>query len=54
MPEYAIAHDHVRAMLPVDKIGDALVLLARGGVVPIGASDNAVHLAARTEGRLRG
>lgn len=36
MPEYAIAHDHVRAMLTVDEIGDALVLLARGGAVPIG------------------
>ena len=35
MPEYAIAHDHVRAALPVDEIGDALVLLARGCVVPL-------------------
>jgi len=35
MPEYAIAHDHVRAALTVDKIGDALALLARGGAVPI-------------------
>jgi len=34
MPEYAIAHDHVRAALTVDEIGDALVLLARGGSVP--------------------
>ena len=39
MPEYAIAHDHVRAALTVDKIGDALVLLARGGAVPIGATE---------------
>jgi two-component system chemotaxis response regulator CheB len=38
MPEYAIAHDHVRAALAVDEIGDALVLLARGGVVPVGAT----------------
>jgi two-component system chemotaxis response regulator CheB len=35
MPEYAIAHDHVRAALTVDQIGDALVLLARGGAVAI-------------------
>ena len=39
MPEYALAHDHVRAALTVEKIGDALVLLARGGVVPIDAND---------------
>jgi two-component system chemotaxis response regulator CheB len=39
MPDYAIAHDHVRAALTVDEIGDALVLLARGGVVPMGAED---------------
>jgi two-component system, chemotaxis family, protein-glutamate methylesterase/glutaminase len=39
MPEYAIAHDHVRAALTVDEIGDALVTLARGGAVPIGAED---------------
>jgi two-component system chemotaxis response regulator CheB len=39
MPEYAIAHDHVRAALTVDEIGDALVLLARGGAVPISAED---------------
>jgi two-component system chemotaxis response regulator CheB len=39
MPEYAIAHDHVRAALTVDEIGDALVLLARGGAVPIGAGE---------------
>jgi two-component system chemotaxis response regulator CheB len=38
MPEYAIAHDHVRAELTVDEIGDALVLLARGRDVPLGAS----------------
>jgi two-component system, chemotaxis family, protein-glutamate methylesterase/glutaminase len=35
MPEYAIAHDHVRAALTVDEIGDALVLLARGCAVAI-------------------
>jgi two-component system chemotaxis response regulator CheB len=35
MPEYAIAHDHVGASLTVDQIGDALVLLARGGSVPV-------------------
>lgn len=39
MPEYAIAHDHVLAALTVDEIGDALVLLARGGAVPIGATE---------------
>jgi len=39
MPEYAIAHDHVRAALTIDEIGDALVLLARGDAVPIGVSD---------------
>jgi two-component system chemotaxis response regulator CheB len=39
MPEYAIAHDHVRAELTVDEIGDALVLLARGRDVPLGAGD---------------
>ncbi|MDL2717574.1 MAG: chemotaxis protein CheB [Acidobacteriota bacterium] len=39
MPEYAIAHDHVRAMLTVDEISDALLLLARGGAVPIGAAE---------------
>ena len=41
MPEYAIAHDHVRAALTVDKIGDALLLLARGQVVPIDAAETA-------------
>jgi two-component system chemotaxis response regulator CheB len=30
MPEYAIMHDHVCAALTVDKIGDALVLMADG------------------------
>jgi two-component system, chemotaxis family, protein-glutamate methylesterase/glutaminase len=39
MPEYAIAYDHVRAALTVDEIGDALVLLARGATVPVGAKD---------------
>jgi two-component system chemotaxis response regulator CheB len=38
MPEYAIAHDHVRAALTVDEIGDALVLLARGRAVPVDAT----------------
>ena len=37
MPEYAIAHDHVRAVLTIDEIGDALVLLARGCAVPLDA-----------------
>lgn len=37
MPEYAIAHDHVGAVLTVDAIGDALVLLARGCAVPLDA-----------------
>ena len=35
MPEYAIAHDHVRAALTVDEIGDALALLALGRAVGI-------------------
>ena len=39
MPEYAIAHDHVRAALTVDRIGDAIVVLARGGTVPIGVTE---------------
>lgn len=39
MPEYAIAHDHVRAALSVDEIGGALVLLARGCAVPVGAPE---------------
>jgi two-component system chemotaxis response regulator CheB len=38
MPEYAIAHDHVRAAFTVDEIGDALVLLARGETIPIGVA----------------
>jgi two-component system chemotaxis response regulator CheB len=42
MPEYAIAHDHVRAALTVDEIGDALVLLARGGSVPVGATGSRI------------
>lgn len=37
MPEYAIAHDHVRAELPLDALGDALVVLAGGGVVSLAA-----------------
>ena len=39
MPEYAIAHDHVRAVLTVEEIGDALVQLVLGRAVPIGAKD---------------
>ena len=39
MPEYAIAHDHVLAALTVDKISDALVLLAQGGAVQSGATE---------------
>jgi two-component system chemotaxis response regulator CheB len=39
MPEYAIAHDHVRAALTVDEIGDALVLLAQGRAVAIHAEE---------------
>ena len=35
MPEFAIAHDHVRAALTIDRLGDALVLLARGDAVPL-------------------
>jgi two-component system chemotaxis response regulator CheB len=37
MPEYAIAHDHVRAALDVADIGDALAVLARGEAVQVGA-----------------
>jgi two-component system, chemotaxis family, protein-glutamate methylesterase/glutaminase len=39
MPEYAIAHDHVRAALTVDEIGDAIVLLAQGRAVAIDAGE---------------
>jgi two-component system chemotaxis response regulator CheB len=39
MPAYAIAHDHVRAALTVDEIGDALVLLARGRAVAVDAGE---------------
>jgi len=39
MPAYAIEHDHVRAALTVDKIADALVLLARGCAVAIEAGE---------------
>lgn len=39
MPAYAIAHDHVRAALTIDEIGDALVLLARGCAVAIDAGE---------------
>jgi two-component system chemotaxis response regulator CheB len=38
MPRYAMAHDHVRAALPVGEIAAALVLLARGCEVPLDAS----------------
>jgi two-component system chemotaxis response regulator CheB len=44
MPEYAIAHDHVCAALPVEEIGDALVLLAQGQAAPL--ERQAVALAA--------
>jgi two-component system, chemotaxis family, protein-glutamate methylesterase/glutaminase len=40
MPEYAIAHDHVRAALTVDEIGDALVLLVHGGTVPLSSASS--------------
>jgi two-component system chemotaxis response regulator CheB len=39
MPKYAIVYDHVRAALTVDQIGDALLLLARGSTVPVGAAE---------------
>jgi two-component system, chemotaxis family, protein-glutamate methylesterase/glutaminase len=39
MPEYAIAHDHVRAALPIDEIGAALVLLTRGCPIPLMADE---------------
>ena len=39
MPAHAIAYDHVRAALTVDQIGDALVLLARGGTISVGAAE---------------
>jgi two-component system, chemotaxis family, protein-glutamate methylesterase/glutaminase len=35
MPEYAIAHDHVRAALTVEEIGDGLPCLARGQALEI-------------------
>jgi two-component system, chemotaxis family, protein-glutamate methylesterase/glutaminase len=37
MPEYAIAHDHVRAALTIEELGSALLLLARGRVVSLEA-----------------
>jgi two-component system, chemotaxis family, protein-glutamate methylesterase/glutaminase len=37
MPAFAIAHDHVRAALSVDELGDALLLLVRGD--PVAVSD---------------
>jgi two-component system, chemotaxis family, protein-glutamate methylesterase/glutaminase len=40
MPEYAIAHDHVRAALTLDEIGDALVLLARGRAVALDTDES--------------
>ena len=39
MPAYAVAHDHVRAALSIEEIGDALVLLTGGDAVPIHADD---------------
>jgi two-component system, chemotaxis family, protein-glutamate methylesterase/glutaminase len=42
MPEYAIAHDHVRAALAVDEIGDALVLLAGGDAVSVSLEEASV------------
>jgi two-component system chemotaxis response regulator CheB len=39
MPEYAIAHDHVRAALTVAEIGDALALLALGRAVGIDSGE---------------
>ncbi len=39
MPEYAIAHDHVRAVLTLDEIGDALALLPLGRTVAIGIGE---------------
>ncbi len=39
MPEYAIAHDHVRAAFPVDEIGAVLVQLARGCEVALDADE---------------
>jgi two-component system chemotaxis response regulator CheB len=53
MPAFAIAHDHVRAALTVDELGDALVLLARGDAVAV--NDTGVrtraHGSAATEQR---
>lgn len=40
MPKYAIAHDHVRAALTVDEIGDALALLALGKAVGIDVGES--------------
>ncbi len=33
MPEHAILYDHVDAVLSVEEIGDALVMLAKGEAV---------------------
>lgn len=44
MPEYAVAHDHVRAALSIDRIGDAIELLVRGCEAPIEpAEQRAAH-----------
>jgi len=39
MPEYAIAFDHVRALLSVDEIGDMIARLSRGEEVQLDAED---------------
>ena len=39
MPAYALANDHVRALLSVEEIGDAIARMALGEEVPLDAED---------------
>ena len=39
MPAYALANDHVLALLSLEEIGDAIARMARGEEVPIDADD---------------
>ena len=39
MPAHAVAHDHVRALLSVEEIGDAIARMARGEEVPLDTED---------------
>ncbi len=41
MPAYALAYDHVRALLSLEEIGDAIARLAHGEEVPLDVEDRA-------------